>query len=69
MEAGGHGRRLNRRAGLGTTTALVAVDNDAWQRELEQHADWFEKLGARMPFQLALKHDLIVARLAHAPAA
>ena len=49
--------------------ALIAVDNDAWQRELEQHADWFESFGTRMPFQLALKHDLIVARLAHAPAA
>jgi phosphoenolpyruvate carboxykinase (GTP) len=48
---------------------LVAVDNDAWQRELAQHSDWFAKLGARVPRQLRLKRDLIAARLSHAPAA
>ena len=48
---------------------LIAVDNDAWRIELAQHADWFEKLGARVPQQLKIKRDLIVARLSHAPAA
>jgi GTP-dependent phosphoenolpyruvate carboxykinase len=48
---------------------LIAVDDDAWRRELEQHADWFEKLGARVPQQLRLKRELIVARLSHASAA
>jgi len=49
--------------------ALVTVDDDAWQRELVQHAEWFEKLGPRVPQQLKLKRDLIQARLSHAPAA
>jgi phosphoenolpyruvate carboxykinase (GTP) len=48
---------------------LIAVDNDAWRQELVQHADWFEKLGARVPPQLKLKRDLLVARVSHAPAA
>jgi phosphoenolpyruvate carboxykinase (GTP) len=48
---------------------LVAVDNEAWRRELSEHADWFEKLGARVPHQLRIKRDLIVARLSHASAA
>ena len=48
---------------------LIAVDNDAWRSELTQHAGWFEKLGARVPQQLKIKRDLIVARLSHAPAA
>jgi phosphoenolpyruvate carboxykinase (GTP) len=48
---------------------LIAVDNDAWHRELVQHAEWFEKLGARVPSQLKLKRDLLVARVSHAPAA
>jgi phosphoenolpyruvate carboxykinase (GTP) len=48
---------------------LIAVDNDAWRQELVQHAEWFEKLGARVPPQLKLKRDLLVARVSHAPAA
>jgi phosphoenolpyruvate carboxykinase (GTP) len=49
--------------------ALIRVDNEAWHEELAQHADWFEKLGARVPRQLRLKRDLILARLSHASAA
>jgi phosphoenolpyruvate carboxykinase (GTP) len=48
---------------------LVAVDNAAWQSEIAEHADWFAKLGARVPPQLKIKRDLIAARLTHAPAA
>jgi phosphoenolpyruvate carboxykinase (GTP) len=48
---------------------LVAVDHDAWQRELVQHAEWFDKIGARLPRQLRIKRDVIVARLASASAA
>jgi phosphoenolpyruvate carboxykinase (GTP) len=48
---------------------LVAVDNDAWQEELAQHRDWFEKLGARVPQQLRIKRDLLAARLAPPSAA
>ena len=48
---------------------LIAVDNDAWHQEVAQHADWFEKLGARVPQQLRLKRDLLQARLSQSPAA
>ena len=48
---------------------LIAVDNDAWQRELVQHGDWFARLGSRLPQQLKIKHDLIVARFSHVAAA
>jgi phosphoenolpyruvate carboxykinase (GTP) len=48
---------------------LVAVDHDAWQRELVQHAEWFDKIGTRLPRQLRLKRDVIAARLAPASAA
>jgi phosphoenolpyruvate carboxykinase (GTP) len=48
---------------------LVTVDEEAWRRELAEHAAWFEKLGSRVPPQLRIKRDLIVARLSHAPAA
>ena len=48
---------------------LIAVDNDAWQQELVQHRDWFEKLGPRLPEQLKIKRDLIAARLSQTPAA
>jgi phosphoenolpyruvate carboxykinase (GTP) len=48
---------------------LIAVDNNAWHEELVQHAEWFERLGARVPRQLRLKRDLLVARVSRAPAA
>ena len=48
---------------------LIAVDNEAWRIELAQHADWFDKLGARVPPQLRLKRELLRARLTHSPAA
>jgi phosphoenolpyruvate carboxykinase (GTP) len=48
---------------------LIAVDNAAWQSEIAQHAEWFAKLGLRVPQQLKIKRDLIAARLTHAPAA
>jgi phosphoenolpyruvate carboxykinase (GTP) len=53
--------------GLGASPDAVAaalrVDPDEWTRELEQHADWFEKIGATVPEALRLQRRLLLASL------
>ncbi|HKY52240.1 MAG TPA: phosphoenolpyruvate carboxykinase domain-containing protein, partial [Candidatus Limnocylindria bacterium] len=44
-------------------TAALRVDPDEWTKELESHADWFEKIGGTVPEALRLQRRLLLASL------
>ena len=47
--------RLHRRA--------LAVDRAAWEKELEAHGDWFDRLGGTVPEALRLQRRLLLSSL------
>jgi len=47
---------------------LTKVDVDAWHLELEQHNDWFTRMGTQLPKQFQFKRELLTLRLTHDPA-
>ena len=43
--------------------ASLRVDRAEWEKELETHADWFEKLGGTVPEALRLQRRLLLSSL------
>jgi len=43
--------------------ALTHLDESAWTQEVALHAEWFERIGARLPRPLHMKHQLLDHRM------
>jgi phosphoenolpyruvate carboxykinase (GTP) len=49
--------------------AATRIDLDEWEQELQSTGDFFAKIGDKMPKELVLQRDLLVARIAAAKSA
>ena len=47
---------------------LMSLDRDAWTEELRLHQQLFAQIHDRLPRELVQKRELLLARLARAPA-
>jgi len=47
----------------GTFERAVALNADDWRRELESHAQFFERIGERVPAELNAVRQRLLARL------
>ena len=43
--------------------AVMSVDNELWQKEIEMQGEFFDKLGDRLPKELAIIREFLTARL------
>jgi len=43
--------------------ALTSINAATWQAEVSSHAEWFSKMGARLPRQLALQREMLELEL------
>ncbi len=50
-------------ASMDAIEAALRVDRAEWEKELETHADWFEKLGGTVPETLRLQRRLLLSSL------
>jgi phosphoenolpyruvate carboxykinase (GTP) len=47
---------------------LMSLDREAWSEELRLHEQLFANIKDRLPKELAQKRELLLARMARAPA-
>jgi phosphoenolpyruvate carboxykinase (GTP) len=46
-----------------TLAQLLSVDKDAWRKEMQDVAEYFEEFDRRIPELLAAEHEKVVASL------
>jgi phosphoenolpyruvate carboxykinase (GTP) len=46
--------------------AVMSIDTELWQKEIESQGEFFDKLGDRLPKELAVIREFLTARLGRA---